>query len=544
MTVAALITEENQLDTLLGWGRLLADAEKTDLDLIVFQKSASAKKQWVQTETEKEIQNLSPLASKILTRLETESRPGDSGEEGPPPPTQADAPQVSIRILKDSQPEWSFVDEIETMDITLLLLPEFQVARANDESSSWIQSLYRQAPCETLQVVDGCPGEKGLNVLVTATGQADDFTAIQRGLKIAEQSGGQVTASYFEPDIDPVAIEVGRKILRKIVDNSVGKDAGKVQQQVILANSFSKGLSYFDLSRFDLVICGTRNIRESGRFLNQSALKKLDHRTGLATARRPIPFSSRFVNKLQNFLEGFVPQLKRDQRIDLVQRVQNSSKWDFDFGALISLATLIAALGLIRNSPSVVIGAMLVAPLMTPIVGAGLGLAQSNIHLVKTSLRTVVCGFATAFLIGILLGALLSPNVSPEMAARGEPNLLDLVVALVSGIAAAYALGRPDLLSALPGVAIAAALVPPLATSGMALALWEFQLSYGSLLLFVTNIIAIILGTTITFWMVGIRPANKDRRGEIWPLWLFLLLVFLTFGDTIMVALNQQSVFK
>ena len=257
---------------------------------------------------------------------------------------------------------------------------------------------------------------------VTATGDSDDFTAIKRGHRIAKMSGGQVTATYFEPDIDVVAIDVGKKILADIVENSVGKSKEEVQQQVVLANSYSKGLSYFDLSQFDLVICGTRNIKQSKKFLVNSQFKGENKPNSLATVRKPIPLTSRFVSKIQNFFEGFIPQLKRDQRVDLVQRIQSSSKWDFDFGILICLSTLIAALGLVRDSASVVIGAMLVAPLMTPIVGAGLGLAQSNIRLVTTSLRTVLRGFATAFLIGVIIGLIIQPVVSAEMDSRGHPN--------------------------------------------------------------------------------------------------------------------------
>ena len=154
------------------------------------------------------------------------------------------------------------------------------------------------------------------------------------------------------------------------------------------------------------------------------------------------------------------------------------------------LATLIAGLGLIRNSASVVIGAMLIAPLMSPLAGVGLGLAQENILLIRKASKTVLRGFLTAYALSVLLGFLLhfglnafptSPVesasgiaailVPSEMESRGSPSFLDLIVALASGMAGAYALSRPKMVSALPGVAIAAALVPPIATSAMAFAI-------------------------------------------------------------------------
>ena len=86
-----------------------------------------------------------------------------------------------------------------------------------------------------------------------------------------------------------------------------------------------------------------------------------------------LPLSNRFGNAVESALQRVVPQLERDDRIGLVERVQSNSQWNFDFFALMSLSTVIAAMGLIQNSPAVVIGAMLVAPLMTPLLGLGTG---------------------------------------------------------------------------------------------------------------------------------------------------------------------------
>ena len=138
--------------------------------------------------------------------------------------------------------------------------------------------------------------------------------------------------------------------------------------------------------------------------------------------------------------------------------------------------------------------------------------------------------------VGLMLH-LFSPNVgiTPEMFARNTPNFLDLIVALASGVAGAYAMGRAHLVSAIPGVAIAAALVPPIATSGLSLAMGHWELFGGSLLLFATNIIAIILGTAITFWAIGInsRDAKKkvdgsQRQALMWPRYVFLGLVIIS----------------
>jgi uncharacterized hydrophobic protein (TIGR00271 family) len=174
---------------------------------------------------------------------------------------------------------------------------------------------------------------------------------------------------------------------------------------------------------------------------------------------------------------------------------------------------------------------MLVAPLMTPLVASGLSLVQGNWHLIRIASRTVFGGFLLAFGIGVILGVVL-PGLTPtdEMLARGSPSAFDLLVALVSGMAAAYAGSRPHLLSALPGVAIAASLIPPVATSGMALAIGEVSLASGALLLFLTNIVAIVLGTAVSLWAVGIRGGSRDKGPRRWAIGVSVLLVMTAAG--------------
>ena len=100
-------------------------------------------------------------------------------------------------------------------------------------------------------------------------------------------------------------------------------------------------------------------------------------------------------------------------------------------------------------------------------------------------------------------------EITPEISNRGSPTLVDLLIAFISGIAAAYANGRPNLISALPGVAIAAALVPPVASSGIAAVSNRPDVAFGAASLFLTNIVAIVLGTGCAFWAVGIIAPNS-----------------------------------
>ena len=178
--------------------------------------------------------------------------------------------------------------------------------------------------------------------------------------------------------------------------------------------------------------------------------------------------------------------------------------------ALISLSTAIATLGLIQNSTAVVIGAMLVAPLMTPLLGAGLALVQANLPLLREASKAISLGFLSALTIGFVLGyGVPDVQLTAELQARGGPNLLDLGIAFLSGIAAAHCVARPNLSAALPGVAIAAALVPPVATTGVSVAIGEYANARGAALLFATNVVAIILGASFCMYAGGVRRSKE-----------------------------------
>ena len=143
-----------------------------------------------------------------------------------------------------------------------------------------------------------------------------------------------------------------------------------------------------------------------------------------------------------------------------------------------------------------------------------------------------------AFAIGLFLGlcmrlfpgwnAMLANGELPsEIAGRGSPGITDLLIAFVSGVAAAYANGRPNLVSALPGVAIAAALVPPIASSGIAAAAGHAAIAFGATLLFLTNIVAIALGTACAFWAVGVRGAHQHGKFQSWAVRVAILLAIV-----------------
>ncbi|MGB0257062.1 MAG: TIGR00341 family protein [Coraliomargarita sp.] len=211
-----------------------------------------------------------------------------------------------------------------------------------------------------------------------------------------------------------------------------------------------------------------------------------------------------------SLMKRLFPPLNREDRRTLVENLTEGSHWNMNFAVMLGCSVLIAGLGLLQNSVAVIIGAMLVAPLMTPLIGTGLALVQGNFKLLFTSLRSMSFGTGVALLIGVLLQFVTrGSELTLEISNRGAPNLLDLAIAFFAGVAAGYALARPKLSGALPGVAISVALVPPLAASGIALGAGDWLIALGALLLCLVNMVAIVLGSALVFWLHHIKASSQ-----------------------------------
>jgi uncharacterized hydrophobic protein (TIGR00271 family) len=181
------------------------------------------------------------------------------------------------------------------------------------------------------------------------------------------------------------------------------------------------------------------------------------------------------------------------------------------FAVLIVLATMIAAFGLLADSVAVVIGAMLVAPLMTPILGVAVSIVLTEPRRLIDSSLTVVAGAAGAIGVGFIIallaaGGITATNLPGEVASRTSPGLLDLGVAIAAGLTGGYLMVDRKAAAGAAGVAIAVALVPPLATIGICLELGTFDGALGALLLFSTNLVAIILAASGVILVSRVLP--------------------------------------
>ncbi|MBV2146938.1 DUF389 domain-containing protein [Sphingobium sp. AS12] len=221
----------------------------------------------------------------------------------------------------------------------------------------------------------------------------------------------------------------------------------------------------------------------------------------------------------------------------VVERVREDDGWTPRYAFMILMSAGIAVLGLLLSSPAVVIGAMLISPLMGPIVGLGFALATTDSQEIRRTLTTLAGGAAVAIFFTAFI-VLLSPlqTVTSEIAARTRPNLFDLMVALFSALAGAYAMIRGKS-GTIVGVAIATALMPPLATVGFGLATLNGTVAGGAFLLFFTNFVTIALAVGIMARLYGFGRTLSPRQS--WVQTSFIIVIFVALAMPLGLSLQK-----
>jgi uncharacterized hydrophobic protein (TIGR00271 family) len=222
------------------------------------------------------------------------------------------------------------------------------------------------------------------------------------------------------------------------------------------------------------------------------------------------------MNSQSSLVSRISPQLTEAIRATVRESVASGAALNGSYLAMNLAAALIAGFGLMENSPAVIIGAMLIAMLYGPIMGIAFGLAEANLHLVGRSLAAEFVGAAVVLVAGWVIGlSTRDLTIGSEILARTSPNLIDLLIALVGGLAGGFTFVSTGLSSVVVGVAIATALVPPLTTCGILLARQLPNAAAGAFLLFLANFTAIALGAMTMFLLAGHRPATGDKARKV-----------------------------
>jgi len=221
-------------------------------------------------------------------------------------------------------------------------------------------------------------------------------------------------------------------------------------------------------------------------------------------------------------------------REELYSQIAKGVRLDGNYLVLVFLSTVVAAIGLLENNVAVIVGAMVIAPLLGPNIALAFAATLGDRDLLRESFRTNLTGLAFALLLSIAIGWLW-PVVSPnsEILARTEVGFDGVVLALASGAAAVMSL-TSGVVSALVGVMVAVALLPPTATLGMVLASGQFEMAAGAALLLAVNVVCVNLSANLVFLIKGVRPRTwiekrKARQSGVWIglFWSVALMVLL-----------------
>lgn len=422
----------------------------------------------------------------------------------------------------------------EELDAQSLLLhwesDEVTIPRAEREAFT---QLFAQPPCTALLLRGRYQPTEAPSILVTGNGERATGVAFDTASALLDAAGGgelrtlEVLPAQANPEEISRATEAAHDALPEV-------SAGVRVQVIVHPARSHEGavLEVLEDTAASLAVVAAPRAGVIRRLSRTRLPQRLlePSTTPVLIVNRPEARPLTWFHRVWSPVYQRLPKQTEEEKIATYMALRRAARANVDYYVLMAVAAAVATLGLLLDSAAVVIGAMLIAPLMSPIAGSALGVVQGDAKLLRLSVGSVFSGTAAAIAVAFLVAfAMPGTEITSEFAARTEPGLLDLMVALGSGVAAAYTLSRPSLSAALPGVAVAAALVPPLASVSVGLRLGEWEDAAGAALLFGTNLVAIAAASALTFLWIGFRPdADRVDRFGVFSrgvLGLFVLLI-------------------
>lgn len=209
--------------------------------------------------------------------------------------------------------------------------------------------------------------------------------------------------------------------------------------------------------------------------------------------------------------------IEENGKAHAVRRLMESSTPDFDYFYMVGISVGMATLGLIAGSTSIVIGSMLIAPVLYPILSFSVGLVMSDYTVLTRSSYTIVKSIGLGLIVSTAVTIVFGQGVPPseEILSRTEPSLLYLFVAVAAGMAVAFALAKPEWDESFPGIAISVALIPPLAVVGIGIASLDATIISGSLVMFCINVLGIMAASMVTFSLMNLYEKRNIAQSTI-----------------------------
>ena len=518
MSILALVTSPEEIVLVVPWAAKVASVRESSLTILCWSYSP--------TPQPPEIMNIeaSDIADSLVVAVRDFISLPDST-------LSADDPSRLACLFPAVQD--AIIQRLSHPDATAAMLerivqeePMLAIAAAKDQTgeSSSNDPLLLQSPSNTVILYGrGQLQPPKRRVFVGTADSSNDGFAVYLATLITKRSKSRVNIARLEEESGEENIEVGRREISQLMRDMGVKPSARFRRRVFL-DADAAGLAAA-AEGHDLALIGMNSRLSPQEFLEKT------RNTTVAVVKRAPPLRLWDQGKLRT---DWLPRISPADHADLIQSLRHGSILGRDFLVMLGLAASIASLGLLQDSPAIVIGSMLLAPLMTPMIGNGLALAQANPKLGRRSLLSVFVGFLLTLVVSSVV-AFVTPGeeMTSQVLARGNPNILDLLVAFFSGAAAAYAMARPSLIGTVAGVAIATALVPPLCCSGISLVYRRFDVAGGASLLFVTNVAAIVLGAALTFRWMGVSAGRASARQRLWVFRMVgifgLLLIVLAF---------------
>lgn len=433
---------------------------------------------------------------------------------------------VNIVVRTGSDPGSEILDAAHDDPPNLILLGwRGERGRGRYLLGRTLDPVVQYAPCN-VAVVRAEGGKSSLGdatdsveqVLIPTHGGPNAALAIDLALAFSPQT--RATALYVAREVQgDVALSLAQQHLDEILEPWA--DEPRVQGKVVQSSSPIRGILQEAAKGYGLLMVGASHESYLDRVLFGNIPQTV-------AASSPVPsivvkrhtrrmVMGTWLRHLGWRIYDVLPTLDLHEQTQVYKTIREGAQPKIDFYVMIALSAAIATFGLLQNSAAVIIGAMLVAPLMAAIFGLSLGIVRGDTRLLRRAASATIRGMLLAIVVAALL-ALILPNrlLSSEITNRAEPSLLDLGVALASGAAGAYALCRKEVSAALPGVAIAAALVPPLSVVGIGLARFHGSIAGGAMLLFITNLVAISAAGGLVFLWLGFRPIpGQQARARV-----------------------------
>ena len=349
-------------------------------------------------------------------------------------------------------------------------------------------------------------------VLIPAAGGPNAPRALTIARTLAPQA--KITTLYVAGrKLGQAEVLVGRARLDLMIEGLRPGDRAAVEARVVQAASPVDGILE-EAPDHELLILGAGHEGIIDRFLFGDTPQAILEQSTIPVMvfRRRLTGLTSFWRRLWGRIFGLLPALTLQEQADVQKAMRRGSQPRPDFFVTLTLAAALAALGLLMNEPAIIIGAMIVAPLITAIIGMGLSIVLGDPRFFWRATATTLRGIVLAVLMGFVVGRIVpGAETTDQIVAFSSPSILHLAVALTAGTAAAYATSRKELSAALAGVAVAASLSPPLVTIGIGLAFGSTGIAGRAGLIFCANWVAIVATSGLVFLWMGFRPQPGDQ---------------------------------